>query len=55
MNQIQGDKADMNYKAQNGWTPLTLAVFHGKVDCALASRGLAMGAIGASAAPCNVR
>lgn len=23
---------DVNYKAQNGWTPLTLAVFHGKLD-----------------------
>ncbi|CAK9082812.1 unnamed protein product [Durusdinium trenchii] len=31
--QLVRDKADMNYKAQNGWTPLTLAVFHGKVDC----------------------
>ena len=24
---------DVNYKALNGWTPLTLAVFHGKLDC----------------------
>ena len=24
---------DVNCKAQNGWTALTLAVFHGRQDC----------------------
>lgn len=31
--QLVAKRADVNYKALNGWTPLTLAVFHGKLDC----------------------
>ncbi|CAJ1330344.1 unnamed protein product [Effrenium voratum] len=33
LKQLIAKRADLNYKGQNGWTPLTLAVFHGKKDC----------------------
>lgn len=31
--QLVAKRADVNCKAQNGWTALTLAVFHGRQDC----------------------
>ena len=30
---IPSEAKDVNFKAQNGWTALTLAVFHGRQDC----------------------